>query len=301
MSVYFLIMLKNLLDLFEIDILNIELYRVHQECRHKNVNSPYPRLYLITSGQGYTTHHNRKYHLQPGNMYLIPLFTTVDLYCPKSFCHYYIRFTTRLPNGLDLFSVIECSYQAEAAEHGIKRTIFDRLIDLNPGRELIERDANKPIYKSVLDRCISLDQKKSVAEIMESNALMRLLLSAFLKTAHPLGTPNSMMAMNKFQHVIEYIHEHLDSYISLPQLAELAGLHPTYFSNVFTKLMGISPIQYINRKRIEKAQTLLLSTEKSLEEIARQVGFTDVFYFPRVFKKTAGLPPATYRNRLLFA
>jgi YesN/AraC family two-component response regulator len=61
--------------------------------------------------------------------------------------------------------------------------------------------------------------------------------------------------------------------------------------------MGIPPIQYINRRRIEKAQQLLLSSDDSLYRIAAQVGFADVYYFSRLFKQYVGLAPSYYQKR----
>ncbi len=294
-------MLKRLLDLIEIDLLNIERYRVHAEWRHRNVVSPYTRLYYITSGHGVITYHQSRqtYRLTPGHMYLIPCFTRVDLFCPRTFCHYYIHLTTRLPNGTDLFSTLEYAQTVKAGDHGVTAGIFNRLITLNPGRELRERDANKPIYKSLLDRCLELDQKKTVADHLETNGLLRLLLAPFLKSNFPATISNTMEGLKRFQSVLEYIQENLDSPISLSELAGLAGLNPAYFSDLFRQLMGLSPIQYVNRRKIEEAQVLLLTTDKPLKEIARWVGFSDEFYFSRLFKIITGLAPALYRKQAL--
>ena len=294
-------MMKNLLDQMRIDILNAGLLEVRQEWRYKNVNSPYSRIYLITSGSGHFTHYGQKYILEPGYMYLIPAFTLVNLYCPESFRHYYIHITTRLPDGHDLFSLIDCSYKIAAAQHGIDHPIFDRLIELNPGKEVVGSSTKWPVYKSMLDRCAELDRKKSIAQIVESNALIRLILTPFLKSAHSRDTTNISKGINRFQPVIKHIRKNLDSVITLPQLAQLADLNPAYFSDLFTNLMGTPPIRYVNQKRIEKAQTLLLTGNKSLKSIANAVGFTDVFYFSRTFKKFVGLPPAKYRKQILFA
>jgi AraC-like DNA-binding protein len=295
-------MLKRLLDQIEFDLLNIELYRVHTEWRHRNVNSPYTRLYFITSGEGFITYHKSKqtYRLTPGRMYLIPCFTRVDLFCPKTFCHYYIHFTARLPNGTDLLSMLGSAGEITAKDHGIHRKLFDRLIAINPGRALMERDANEPIYQSVLDRCLKLDELKTVADHLETNAFLRLLLTPFLIQNSTVTVFNTMEGFKKFQVALEYIQENLASPISLDELANLANLNPTYFSDLFHQLMGLSPIQYVNRRKIEQAQILLLTTDKPLKEIARRIGFDDEFYFSRLFKKNTGIAPASYRKQSLF-
>lgn len=59
--------------------------------------------------------------------------------------------------------------------------------------------------------------------------------------------------------------------------------------------MGQSPVDFINRKRIERAQFLLLGEKAPLKETAEEVGFQDVYYFSRIFRKITGISPARYR------
>lgn len=291
-------MLKNLLDNLKIDVLNIELYTVGTEWRHENVINPYSRLYYITEGKGFIKLNGFQRIIEPGYLYLIPGFTLVDLYCPESFTHYYIHFTTELTDGHNLFSILPHKNKIKACEHGIDHSIFERLIELNPGMELLERDANKPIYSSILERHEELNQHKPASTILETNALMRILIASFLKNNINHPEPNPGAGINRFQEVIKYINEHLDRPVTLTELADLAELNESYFSSLFSKHMGLSPIRYVNTRKIEKAQTLLAATTKTLEEIARTVGYDDVFYFSRIFKKITGLPPARYRKQI---
>jgi AraC-like DNA-binding protein len=65
--------------------------------------------------------------------------------------------------------------------------------------------------------------------------------------------------------------------------------------------MGVTPMQFINKKRVEKAQTLLLESQMELADVSHKVGFDDVFYFSRVFRKIAGVPPSQYRKNQILA
>jgi len=290
--------LKKLLDRIDINILNAELYTGDRSWNYKNVNNPYSRIYLITDGYARFTMHGIQYHCKPGFLYLIPCFTTVNMHCPDQFVQYYVHFTSRLQTGIDILSILQCHYQVPA-DTGTDRKIFDRILELNPGKALFEYDANKPIYQQATKRAIELDNLKSASEILECNALMRLLFSAFFKDYDPSRISHAINGLTRFQNVTEYIQRNIHSPISLQQLADIAGLNPTYFSNLFSKLMGVSPIQYINKRRIETAQSLLLSGNQSLDTIADQVGIDDVFYFSRLFKKTTGLSPSAYRKHIL--
>ena len=292
--------LKNMIDNLDITILNAELYTAGKEWNYRNVSNPYSRIYYVTDGHGTIKHHDREHQLSPGNIYMIPCYTTVDMFCSESFTHYYIHFTSRLQTGLDILSVFQCNYQAPVSESLISRAIFDRLLKLNPDKELVDYDANKPIYQQVLERTIILDNNKSPSNIFETNAIMRLLLSVFFREySHP-QVLNTLHGLRRFENVLEYIQERLDTPITISQLAKIANLNPTYFSNLFSKLIGTSPLQYINKRRIERAQELLLGTDETLYHIAQQIGFTDEYYFSRIFKKKVGISPDHYRKQEQF-
>ncbi len=289
--------LKTIIDNLDLTVLNIELHTVGTEWHYDNVNNPYSRIYYITEGYGRIRHHHRDYDLLPEHIYLIPCYSTVTMFCPKQFTHFYIHFTSRLQTGLDILSIFKCNYEARAADYGITQSLFERLWALNPNKELVEYDAKKPIYKQVLDRAVQLDQDNSPGTIFETNAIIRLLLSVFFRDYDQPQLTNTLHGLKRFDGVFEYIHENLDAPLTIHQLAEIANLNPTYFSNLFSKLIGISPIQYINKRRVEEAQKLLLSTNETLYRIARQVGFSDEYYFSRLFKKTVGLSPDHYRKQ----
>ena len=289
--------LKNIIDYLDITILNIELFTVGTEWNYHNVSNPYSRIYYITEGYGRIRHHNQEYELIPGYIYLIPCYTTVHMFCSDSFTHYYVHFTSRLQTGLDIFSMLGCSYQASASGTLINESTFDRLLKLNPDKELTEYNANKPIYQQVLERTLRLDQDKPPANLFETNAIMRLLLSVFFTDDSQPNVINTLHGLKRFEAVLEYIQEHIDTPITISQLAKTANLNPTYFSNLFSKLIGTSPLQYINKRRIEKAQELLLGTDETLYEIAHQIGLNDEYYFSRLFKKYVGISPNHYRRQ----
>lgn len=62
------------------------------------------------------------------------------------------------------------------------------------------------------------------------------------------------------------------------------------------KETGVTPSKYINQKKIEKAQLILVTDEMSVKNVAFALSFDDYSYFNRLFKKTTGLTPQEYRN-----
>jgi len=94
----------------------------------------------------------------------------------------------------------------------------------------------------------------------------------------------------------EVVNLHLFSNLKIDQLAKLCNLSLSSFKREFKKHFDNSPTNYINEKRLEKAQELLTSTNLSIGEIAYEIGFHDSLYFTRRFKKRFGVPPTTYRS-----
>lgn len=94
-----------------------------------------------------------------------------------------------------------------------------------------------------------------------------------------------------------YVHEHLAEPLSVERLAAQAKLSPAHYSRLVKKLLGVSPMQYVIRKRVDRAAVLLEQTPMKLAAIATAVGYDDPYYFSRLFKKVTGTPPSAYRKR----
>ncbi|MEC0210500.1 AraC family transcriptional regulator [Paenibacillus ehimensis] len=105
-----------------------------------------------------------------------------------------------------------------------------------------------------------------------------------------------MSETGKINTVLHYVDEHLQERITVEELARLVHFHPNYFMQYFKTMLGLSPIAYINRKRMEKAKELLSATEWTVTDIAERVGL-ELYYFSRVFKKQTGLSPSEYRKQ----
>ncbi|WP_068472004.1 helix-turn-helix domain-containing protein [Saccharicrinis aurantiacus] len=93
------------------------------------------------------------------------------------------------------------------------------------------------------------------------------------------------------------IDTHLFSNFSADELAKMSNLSLSSFKREFKKVYNDSPQNYINTKRIEKAQILLKSTALSVSDIAYDIGFNDPQYFTRLFTKHTGITPSEFRNQ----
>ena len=86
--------------------------------------------------------------------------------------------------------------------------------------------------------------------------------------------------------------------ISVEALAKLVEISPFHFSRVFKQTTGMSPMQFVTRERITRAQQLIRETSRSLIDIALEVGYTSPSHFAQVFGRVVGVTPSEFRNAL---
>lgn len=80
-------------------------------------------------------------------------------------------------------------------------------------------------------------------------------------------------------------------------MIRISGLPERTFKRRFQKAAGMSPLEYVHALRLERAKTLLETTELKLSELAEKVGYEDATFFSRLFRRAVGLTPAEYRRR----
>jgi AraC family transcriptional regulator len=96
--------------------------------------------------------------------------------------------------------------------------------------------------------------------------------------------------------VMTYVDSNLDTQIRNKDLATIARLSEFHFNVAFRRSVGHSPHNYIIRRRMERAQGLMLSTNKPLSEIAAECGLADQSHFTRLFRRFVGESPAAWRR-----
>jgi AraC family transcriptional regulator len=102
----------------------------------------------------------------------------------------------------------------------------------------------------------------------------------------------------KLQILINYINDYLNRDLHIAELANLVHISPYYFSRLFKQSTGVTPHQYMTKRRIEKAKELLKRRDLSITYISQQVGFHDQSHFSKTFCKIVGVTPKKYRDSL---
>lgn len=128
--------------------------------------------------------------------------------------------------------------------------------------------------------------------------LMALLSVVQQYRAAAAGDAGEQNALSR--RVKDHIDAHFAEEFSLQQLADSLRVSPYYLSHVFKDVTGYSPLQYVLRRRIGEAQTLLITTGLPITHIAAQVGYDNVSHFNAQFAKAVGMSPRTFRKEYVF-
>jgi AraC family transcriptional regulator, arabinose operon regulatory protein len=119
-------------------------------------------------------------------------------------------------------------------------------------------------------------------------------LARTLRTRHTAAT-----VPDRYHEIKRYIEGHFANWIYLEDLARKFHLSPPHLSATYKKHFGISPIDHVIRLRMQQAAHFLSDCNLNVSEIGATVGYEDVYYFSKLFKKHNGMSPTMYRRTLL--
>lgn len=274
----------------KLKLINVGYDKLDHNWNFTNVISPFSRLYFITKGEAFVYHHNKKYHLLPGNLYLIPSYTYSSYKCNLSHEQYYISFFEELSGGLSIYNFVKFNYQTKAT--ALDEICFKRLLELNFNRGL---ENNNPKYYDKLSILLEFEKKNDQLPAnlyIETHAILKILLSKFIDNHQSIEkTTNSNLDA-----VISYMAKNLGKNLTVASLADYCNMNQDYFSRIFKKKYAIRPSIYLQNMRTERAILLLITTKLSLSDIAMKIGFDNYTYFLRFFKKQVGKTPKEFRN-----
>ncbi|HZY41984.1 MAG TPA: substrate-binding domain-containing protein [Anaerolineae bacterium] len=135
---------------------------------------------------------------------------------------------------------------------------------------------------------VTLQSKGVLSEAETIAALNRALFGGE-------GLPPHTSALVK--RALAYLHQNYARPLARWEIAEAIGVSEDYLSRVFSRELGLSPWDYLNRYRVNRARELLARTDASIRSVAHQVGFRDQAYFSRVFRKLSGKSPNAFREQ----
>lgn len=283
---------KSLQDL-KLSLLNAAPVQLDERWDYDNVISPFTRLYLLKKGSGRVFHHQQTFDLREGYLYLVPSFTYSRYKCEDFMEQYYVHFLEEVGNGLSIYSLENFLYERPASP--LEEQLFARLLEINPNRGIERSDPKTYDNRAFTQKLLQLNQSIQNKTLIETQGILKILLSGFIKEENTARIAKPVPS-KRIATVLHHISEHLSENITVQQLANYCHLNTDYFSRIFREQFKLRPLEYIQNKRIERAQLLLATTNHSLQEIASLVGLHNISYFNRLFMRVAGQTPSSYRK-----
>ena len=177
----------------------------------------------------------------------------------------------------------ECRYLHLVLSEG---ELYRRLMELPSFIPLEENDAADGLFSEIEELC-----EDGEKELLLCSRLLELV---HLLREKSLGAVEKPYATKRFLRVCDYIQTHLQKDLTLDVLSETAGFSPSHFHALFKEYAGKTLREYVEEQRLKKAISLLVSTPKTLAEIAYECGFSSQSYFNYVFKRKMGRTPRAY-------
>ncbi|MDR1407502.1 MAG: AraC family transcriptional regulator [Tannerella sp.] len=269
-------------------LLNAARKEHHADWNWKGVNSPFARLYMVESGSAQVVMPDGAYTIHPGKLYLIPSFVTHSYKNDRFFTLYYIH----IYDELNVFDRWSFPFEVDADE--LDAMLVKRLLAINPGRELKRSDPDSYDNMPTLMQNIAQNEQFTFHSIVETKGILLQLFSRFLDKA----SPKQEIADRRIAKVLRFIQENIHRSIPVSELSSLCYLTNDHLIRLFKKEIKCTPVQYINKKKIEKAQLMLIIGDKSIKDIAYGLSFDNISYFYRLFKKMTGVSPNRYKTGL---
>ena len=120
-----------------------------------------------------------------------------------------------------------------------------------------------------------------------------------IKSTHYIYEQNLAASNEIVVNIIKYIKENLNTDLSLKNISKLYFMNQFYLGRLFRKITGMTFNDYISKCRIEKAVELLKKTDIKVYEVCEKVGFSDINYFCKVFKRYKEVTPSEYKRQLM--
>ena len=275
-------------------MLNVGFATHHADWNWQKVSSPFIRIFYVVEGEAMLHLAEKDVRLKPNHMYIIPAYTIHSYECHGLFKLYYLHMYEGFKNEMNLQETYELPTEVTAG-NGVG-PLLEYICSRQPDARLPEADPESYDTSSQTSDYVERYQNMTLWEKMELRGAMLMIMSNFIRKAKPrIWTSDERM-----NRVLKHIHEHITDEIAIEDLANVACVTKTYFIRLFKQEFGISPVQYINRKKVERAQLLLFTTDKSVKEIAYIMGISDHSYFIRLFRKVAGTTPQDYRRQFKY-
>lgn len=273
---------------FDFALLHLGHAHHHREWDFGPICSSFTRLYWVDEGEAQVTIGGRRHSLTPGHLYLIPALTSHYDHCDTSFRHYYLHFVDRTKHIIDYYQQYDMPFQLDV--HPSDEKAILRLLQLCPDMAL--HNASPDTYDTsvgILEAARRF-HSRPFALRMEVGGLLMQLLSRFFVNANA----RQQASDDRIIRTLYTIEKRLADTPSIEHLAANISLSKDAFIRLFRRQTGSTPTDYIIHQRIHHAQMLFVDGHRSVKEVALSVGYDNISYFSRMFKKITDVSPMEF-------
>ena len=193
--------------------------------------------------------------------------------------------TSGVNSFLELFSSQLTTNQTDIDK--IKNAYFELIVTASN----ITKEINNSFHSETFDNAFSTFSSEN--NLSKLKDFVHKFLLECITAINSTKTQGDNPAIKK---VCDYINNNLSKDISLEQMAEYANVSSFYLSRLFKEEKGITFINFLTDRRLEKSRELLNDTNLSIKEITASIGYNDQNYFSRLFKNKYGVSPTEYRS-----
>jgi AraC family transcriptional regulator len=217
--------------------------------------------------------------VRPGSIMIVPAGVASYFNCSRD----HKTSTTQVPTELLAIAAQELSVRSATAE--LPRIFESRDATIGNLISIFLEEAQRPSHPAqalIIGSC--------------SYALAAHLIRCSGACPRVLPRPPASLAPRQLQVVLDYIEANMSTSIGLVEIAALANVSRFHFSRLFRASTGVSPMAYLERSRIERAQSFLQEGSMRLSDIAAATGFADQSHFIRRFRRHTGVTPGRYER-----
>jgi AraC-like DNA-binding protein len=258
----------------------------------ENVCSPFARIHFVRNGTAKIIRGDGVFGLRENHLYLTPAHIKHAYQCEGVLELFYLHVYEDSGKNPSIFELATFPVEIEADSLVVE--LIKRLMEINPERELRFYDPRSYDNSATLADNIARQKNTPIACEFETQGILKQIISRFLTKAEYRNEPVEQRILKSLHH----IHKNIDRTVDINCLAEMCCLTKDHFIRLFKKEMNCTPGKYINRKKIETAQLRLLINDMTVKDIAYGLGFDNVAYFNRLFKKISGESPGNYKKKI---
>jgi AraC-like DNA-binding protein len=252
---------------------------------HEHTHDLY-HIVLYTQSSGFYLKGGRKYHAEPGTLVIVSPGEPHDFVSLRR---------------SSVYSEITFSFKTQK---GTLLTLpFEKVLRIYTGvagrlhqEPHLPQDTTQELVMTMIQIMDYLQSPLSMSEFYAHRALASVF-DIIVAHCYSESIPGTALAQDTpILHVKQYIDEHYTKPITAEDLAHMSHCSKGHLFRTFKKSFRVSPLAYQQDLRFEAAQRLLRFTSLRCYEIAERVGYSNVYYFHRQFKKRMGITPKQYRQ-----